>query len=364
MRTIETPRLLLRGFNEDDFEAVHNYASSAENTAYMLFGPNSEDDTRAFIKRAMATAAKEPLTNYSFAVVLKETGNLIGACDLSLQGDSPEVGWILHKNHWGKGYGTEMGRALLELGFAGHNLHRIVALCDMENVGSSRIMEKLGMRREGMFREYRRARDNSGKLYRDELSYAILKDEWEAQREIGLYNALPVSFDGFITVPALADGELFLVCTEKQLPIRTEKQLPVRTEKQLPVRTEKKPVETGVTKAPTYVFAVCLGGEKIGEVSLRVGYGEWAYFAGQVNCDINAHHRGKGYATRACRLMVPVAKAHGMEKLLIASVHGNAAAKRVCEKLGAKFLRTVLLPEWMPLYRDGGRYVDVFEWAL
>ena len=340
MKTIETPRLLLRGFNEDDFEAVHSYASSAENTAYMLFGPNSEDETRAFIKRAMAGAAKEPVTNYSFAAVLKETGSLIGACDLHLQGNSPEVGWILHKNHWGKGYGTEMGRALLELGFAGHNLHRIVALCDIENVASSRIMEKLGMRREGMFREYRRARDNSGKLYRDELSYAILKDEWETQREIDAYSALPVRFDGFITVPALSDGEIFLVCTSKS-----------------PAQPEKNYV-------PAYTFAICKGGEKIGEIRLRIGYNPGLYYIGQVGYNIDEAHRGNGYAARACRLMAPVAKAHGMDKLIITNEHTNTASRRVCEKLGAKLLRTARLPEGSSLYREGRRYMDIFEWGI
>ena len=340
MKTMETARLILRAFKEDDFEAVHSYASSAENTAYMLFGPNKEEDTRAFISRAIAGTAKDPVTKYSFAVELKETGNLIGACDLNLQGDSPEVGWILHKNHWGKGYGTEMGRALLALGFDEHNLHRIVALCDAENIASSRIMEKIGMRREGQFREYRRTRAGSNKPYRDELIYAILKEEWDVLKEVDFYNVRPCNFEDFITVPPLADGELFLVCTGK-----------------CPAIPEKKYV-------PAYIFTVCLGGEKIGEVGLRIGYSHGLYYCGQIGYSIDEAHRGKGYAARACRLIAPVAKAHGMDTLLITNDVNNTASKRVCEKLGARLVRHVRLPEWTTLYAEGQRFVNVYEWSI
>ena len=340
MIPIKTTRLILRGFKEDDYEAVHSYASNAENTAFMLFGPNKEDDTRAFIKRAIASNAKTPRTHYSLAVELKETGKLIGACDLSLDGLSPEVGWIVHKDHWGKGYGTEMGMALLKLGFEEHNLHRIVALCDVENTGSTRIMEKIGMRREGMFREYRRTRPGSGKLYRDELSYAILKDEWEVQKEVTYYNNQPYKFEGFITVPSLSDGEIFLVCMAKNDAV-----------------PEKKWV-------PSYNFAVCKGGEKIGAVNLRIGYTDDLYYSGQVGYAIDEAHRGNNYAVRATELLKPIAIAHGMEKLIITNNEANTASMRVCEKLGAKLLRQARLPEWASLYKEGQRNVNIYEWSV
>ncbi|MCL2405340.1 MAG: GNAT family N-acetyltransferase [Defluviitaleaceae bacterium] len=340
MKSIETARLILRKFKEDDFEAVHSYASSAENTTYMLFGPNDDEDTRAFIKRSIASTSKDNITNYSFAVVLKETGNLIGACDLHMEGHTPEVGWLVHIDYWGKGYATEMGRALLKLGFEEHNLRRIIARCDVENVGSSRVMEKLGMRREGLFREYRRTRPGSGKLYRDELCYAILKEEWDVLKEVDYYNTLPCKFDGFITVPTLSDGELFLVCTEKY-----------------PGDTEKDYV-------PAYIFAVCKGGEQVGKVSLRLDYNHKLYYYGQVGYNIDEAHRGKGYATRACQLMAPVAKAHGMEKLLITNNVTNTASARVCEKLNARLVRMIRLPEWTSLYQEGQRYVNIYEWSI
>ena len=185
MKTLETERLILRRFAADDFIAVHSYARSKENTVYMLFGPNDEAATHAFIERANKKASENPVVDHQYAVTLKNSNMLIGACDLHIRGNEAEIGWILHHNYWQQGFGTELGNALLNLGFDELNLHRIIARCDDENIGSSRLMEKIGMRREGLFYDTRPPHKNSNRKYGDELSYAILKDEWEAGKEIG-----------------------------------------------------------------------------------------------------------------------------------------------------------------------------------
>jgi len=170
--------------------------------------------------------------------------------------------------------------------------------------------------------------------------------EEELQKEIAYYNSLPVLFDDFIEVPALNDGEIHLVCVDKK-----------------PAIPEKKYV-------PCYVFAICKGGEKIGELNLRIGYRGFGpdssslYYGGQIGYNINEKYRGNGYAGRACRLIIPVAKAHGMSKLLITNNVANIASRRVCEKLGARFLRVVRIPEWHDLYQRGQRYENIFEWSV
>ncbi|MCL2867538.1 MAG: GNAT family N-acetyltransferase, partial [Clostridia bacterium] len=179
--TIETERLILRKFIEDDFAAVQSYAGCADNIIYMLWGPNSDEDTRAFINWAISRAEETPCTNFQYAAVLKTTNQLIGACNIAKACREAEIGWIVHRDYWKQGYGTEMGKALLGQGFAELNLHRITAHCDAENAASFRVMDKIGMRREGLFVEGRQAHKQSNKKYGDELSYAILKDEWEAQ---------------------------------------------------------------------------------------------------------------------------------------------------------------------------------------
>ena len=345
MKTLETQRLTLRKFTREDFAAVHSYAASADNTIYMFWGPNTEAQTRAFIDTAITQAETTPCANRQYAAVTKATGRLIGACNLAVSGSEAEIGWILHRDHWRQGYGTEMGQALLTHGFDELGLHRIVAHCDAENLASSRVMEKIGMRREGLFVEGCPANKAASGQYGDELYYGLTKGEWDTQKEIAYYSALPVKFEGFFTLPLLSDGVIHLVCTAKKEAIP----------------------EKGWV--PAYDFAVCKGSEKVGEIHLRVGYdGELRngalYYSGQIGYSIDEAHRGNGYAVRACRLLALVAKAHGMERLLITNNLTNTAARRVCEKLGAQWLRTARVPEWHDVYKLGWRFGNIFEWRV
>jgi len=346
MKTLETRRLILRKYTEDDFTAVHCYGSCVDNIIYMVWGPNNEDQTRAYISRAIKKANDTPCTDYQYAAVLKETGILVGGCNIALSGDEAEVGWIMHRNYWRYAYGTEMGKEMLRFGFDELKLHRILAHCDAENISSYRVMEKIGMRREGCFIEGRPAHKQLDKKYGDELSYAILRDEWDTGKEIEYYNALPVIFDGFIELPDLYDGVIRLVCMTKK-----------------PAIPEKKYV-------PSYEFAICKGSEKAGEIGLRIGYAGFGpnsgslYYGGQIGYNVDEKFRGNGYAVRACRLLGAVAKAHGMTKLLITNEYKNYASRRVCEKLGTRFVRTARLPEWHDLYKKGQRFMNIYEWSV
>ena len=78
---LETERLLLRPFNPDDFKAVHSWAGNPENTRYMAWGPNTEEQTREFIT-LFVTVGKD------FVVVLKSTGYVIGSCGVYPDSDN------------------------------------------------------------------------------------------------------------------------------------------------------------------------------------------------------------------------------------------------------------------------------------
>jgi predicted acetyltransferase len=113
-----------------------------------------------------------------------------------------------------------------------------------------------------------------------------------------------------------------------------------------------------------YSFAVTKGAEVVGHISFRIGYTEGLYFGGNIGYDINEEYRGRGYAGKACRLLIPVAKAHGMTTLRISNNVNNLASRRVCEKLGARLIRAARLPEWTDMYKEGGRYENLFDWDI
>jgi len=174
----KTERLILREFEESDWEAVHLYGSDLEVVRYMPWGPNSVEDTQDFIQRVIAHQGDNPRREYELAVTLRAGGRLIGGC--GIHAVSPQhlrgfIGYCLDKRVWGKGYATEAARAILAFGFEHLGLRRIVATCDTENLASARVMEKIGMTREGRMREDTKIRGR----WRDSFLYAILKHEWQ-----------------------------------------------------------------------------------------------------------------------------------------------------------------------------------------
>lgn len=172
--TLETERLILRPLNTDDFEAVHSWASNPANTRYMAWGPNSEEQTRSFLESVKS--------GKDFAIVLKDSNKTIGSCGIypDSANDTGELGWILHKDYWKNGFGTELGRELIRYGFEDLNLRRIYAPCAAVNYGSYRVMERNGMRREALHIKKFWARVD--KEWIDEVVYAILADEHKKSR--------------------------------------------------------------------------------------------------------------------------------------------------------------------------------------
>ncbi|MEK7474670.1 MAG: GNAT family N-acetyltransferase [Candidatus Coatesbacteria bacterium] len=172
---IETERLLIREFRETDFLTTHEYGSDLETTRYTLFGPNEEKDTRDFLARVVAEQGSEARTGFDLAIELKAGSRHIGGITLWIRGkETGEIGYVIHKDYWGKGYVPEAARALVNHAFRTLKLHRVYARCHTDNAGSVRVMEKLGMRREGHLRK-----DLWMKGYwRDSYLYAILDEEW------------------------------------------------------------------------------------------------------------------------------------------------------------------------------------------
>ena len=176
---LESDRLILREFYYGDFSSVHEYAKDAELTRFMPWGPNSDEETRSFLSRKFKEQCAVPRTVYDLAVVEKQSQRLIGSVGLFVRdrkAASAHIGYILNGNFHGKGYASEMSQAILRFGFEALGLNRIEATCDHDNAASFRVMQKIGMQKEGLLRENLFAK---GKR-RSTIVCAVLKSEFKS----------------------------------------------------------------------------------------------------------------------------------------------------------------------------------------
>jgi [ribosomal protein S5]-alanine N-acetyltransferase len=155
---LSTMRLLLREFADQDFAALRAIDGDPDVQRYRGAQTITAEQTRAFIELTKRFAEEQPQLRYPFVVVLQSVNAVIGACGLSITnyvwGDA-ELWYVLNRQYWGHGYMTEAAQALITFGFRQLDLHRIWAMCHPENVGSWRVLEKLGMTREGEYQYLR-----------------------------------------------------------------------------------------------------------------------------------------------------------------------------------------------------------------
>lgn len=144
---LRTTRLLLRPLCLQDINTTHLYASDIENTKYMLFLPNfSLEETKHFLAGVEMEWMKDAPSVYEFAIVYQQEH--IGAISLEIiNHDTAEIGWILRKDYWNRGYITEAAEALKQFAKQHLGLTTLIAHCDSQNIASQRVMNKIKMMR-------------------------------------------------------------------------------------------------------------------------------------------------------------------------------------------------------------------------
>lgn len=179
-RDIETDRLILRKFRESDAEAFFNYRPDPRVALYQGEGWDDYKFEQAieFVKEQSNSQPGIPDTWFQIAIELKGTGALIGDCAIhTLPQDinQVEIGFTLNPVYQGKGFAAEAVRCLLDYIFNTIDRHRAIAVVDVRNTSSIKLLEKVGMRREGHFIKNAWYRGE----YTDEYLYALLKEEWK-----------------------------------------------------------------------------------------------------------------------------------------------------------------------------------------
>jgi len=182
---IETERLILRPFAESDAEDLYAYLKTPLANCFACMKLHSLEEAKTLAAR------RSKDTEYCFAIVLKESGKVIGEIDAYPESPTPqEEGaikdtfspcWMLAKEYHGKGYAYEAACAFFNYLFEEKGARRIYAYTEDDNRPSQRLCEKLGMRREGLFLEFVSFINNPDgtPLYENTIQYAILKKEWQ-----------------------------------------------------------------------------------------------------------------------------------------------------------------------------------------
>lgn len=190
MPEIRTERLLLRSFRALDAAALAEHRSDPEVARYVHHwsSPYPLSEAESLISRTAWTG--RPLSAGDVAAsaieLAERPGALIGDCFVMMFPDDARqasLGYTLARPFWGRGYATEAARGVLDALFTGTAfveapLHRVIALCDSENVASQRVLERLGFRREAHFVE---SAFLKGRWISD-VQYAMLRSEWARRR--------------------------------------------------------------------------------------------------------------------------------------------------------------------------------------
>ncbi|MGB8939047.1 MAG: GNAT family protein [Streptomyces sp.] len=175
--TRSSARLNLREFGSADVEAVLAVYGSSAATEHLSFEPRTREQVEQIVARSVTAAAATPRTEYALAVVEQEAAQLIGFGRLALDPHQPHgatMGFALRPDVWGQGYGVELVRLLLGVGFNDLNLHRIWGARSPLNEASAKTMAAVGMVEEGTIREHVL---KAGE-WRDSVVHAILDREF------------------------------------------------------------------------------------------------------------------------------------------------------------------------------------------
>jgi RimJ/RimL family protein N-acetyltransferase len=174
---LTSPRLSLRRFVPADGAGLHAYLSRPEAVEFEPYGVIDRSEADAWAAQRAADPA-------FWAICLRPDGELIG--NLYLARVPPdewrtwELGYVLHPDHWGRGYASEAATRLLDECFRAWSAHRVVAYCDVENAASWRLLERLGFRREGHLVANASFRSDAGgePVWKNAYAYAVLDREW------------------------------------------------------------------------------------------------------------------------------------------------------------------------------------------
>jgi [ribosomal protein S5]-alanine N-acetyltransferase len=174
---IATRRLLIRDYTLADVNAVFSYVQDPDYWQYQSAEAPSAAQVESLIQWVVNDQASTPRRMHFLAAVRKDTGEIIGEAVLKVVNIAErqgEIGFGVAPKFWKQGFASEIAGAALDAAFLHFKLHRVAAQCSPDNKASIRVMQKLGMAREGLLRDIHYAR---GRWW-STVIYGILDQEY------------------------------------------------------------------------------------------------------------------------------------------------------------------------------------------
>ncbi len=175
---LSTKRLELRPYAAEDLSHLQRYVTRPAFYRYLVIEEQTPETVVRFLERELEEQQQENRGRHVFAIEPKELGFIVGAARIEVRNSDHQqgdIGYALDSDYQGRGYMTEAVRRLIRFGFEELKLHRIWATCDIDNDPSRRLMERVGMEREGLLRDDKLLRGE----WRSSYLYSILASEQE-----------------------------------------------------------------------------------------------------------------------------------------------------------------------------------------
>jgi len=178
---LETERLVLRPLRPDDAPTIARLAGRREisDTTLSIPHPYSVEQAQEWI--GTHAGPQNPAKQMVFGITIRADGQLIGTVglrEIDAEHCHAEMGFWIGVDWWGSGYATEAARAVLRYGFAELKLNRIYAQHMVRNPASGRVLEKIGMKPEGLLRQTVR----KWGVFENVVLMAILRDDWRKRK--------------------------------------------------------------------------------------------------------------------------------------------------------------------------------------
>ena len=182
---LETERLILRDYREDDFNEYYRLKADSKTMYYLQdIQLSTKEEAYDDFHKVLDDMSKVDRKFYFMHIELKDSHEQVGSIGYTVMNDTP-VGKIVHAGYftypefWGKGYATEAFRRVLEFAFSENNVYRMSTGCLAENIGSERVMQKCGLIKEAEHIDYEW---HDGKM-KTRLEYRLLKREWRQKND-------------------------------------------------------------------------------------------------------------------------------------------------------------------------------------